>query len=318
MWQNKNRNQRNYAVHNQTTLAAPVLLKGVGMHSGKEVTIHLFPAPPHHGICFERVDLPLSPRIPALWSYSIQTPLCTRIQKDGVFVNTIEHLMAALRACEIDNVLVQINGEEVPILDGSAEPFILELEKVGTSLQEESRSYIKLLKPVEIKQANRFARLEPAAHFSIKFSIDFQGRDNMPVQNILFDGDMDVFQSRFSSARTYGFLEDAEALRAAGLAKGASLENAVVLKQGMPINPGGFRFQDECVRHKVLDALGDLFLAGAPLLAQYHGFNSGHEMNSKLLNEVFQNDDNWCFVTLPTAADLRPYPEQYVGAALFA
>lgn len=279
----------------QKTVAKPVSFKGIGTHSGVPVTMTLYPAETNFGIWFQRIDLADQPMVQAHWSKSVPIPFCTQIRQDSVFVNTIEHLLAALAALEIDNLLIKIDGPEVPIMDGSAAPFISAIEKEGIKEEMHTKKLIRVLKPVRVEENGRSAELCPSSHLKIDFSLDFKGRDGLKTQNYSFQGSAAEFLKDVASARTFGFFDDAEKLWAAGFAKGSSLENAVVIKDGKPLNNEGFRYEDECVRHKVLDALGDLYLAGAPLRARYHGINAGHELNAKLLQELFADQEAWCF-----------------------
>jgi UDP-3-O-[3-hydroxymyristoyl] N-acetylglucosamine deacetylase len=256
------------------------------------MTLH--PAPADSGIRFRRSDIcSNNPIIPASWRNVRETSLCTTLEnEDGVSVTTVEHLMAALAGCGIDNLEIELRGPEVPVMDGSAWPFVFLVECAGTVEQAAPRRGIRVLKPVTIGDGDRMAALEPGDGLSLSFEIDYPGtaiaRQSWSVQ--LADG---TFKSDISRARTFGFLDEVDALRAAGLARGASLDNAVVVKGRTVLNEGGLRYADEFVRHKVLDSIGDLYLAGGPILGHFHGCRSGHRMNHQLVRALLDDSSAW-------------------------
>jgi len=254
----------------------------------------LRPAPVNEGIVFSRIDKG-DALLPALYDRVYGTTLGTSLgEKDGASVGTVEHLMAALWGCEIDNVFVEVDGPEVPAMDGSAAPFVDLIERAGTVEQQGLRQVIKVLRRVEVVDGERRIALIPTENFSVDLSIDFKHRV-IACQSSLFDGGPLAFKSEISGARTFGFAKEVEALRAAGLAKGGCLENSIVLgdEDTGIMNEGGLRYENEFARHKVLDCVGDLYLAGKPLVARVEAHRSGHELNNAVLRELFSSDDNW-------------------------
>ena len=283
----------------QTTLRAAVTLVGIGVHSGDEVKMILHPAEANHGIAFLRTGLPggLDRLIDARHLAVTATELCTVIgDRESGAVATIEHLMAALTGLGIDNVLVEIDGPEVPILDGSSAPFIDAIDQVGIVAQSAARRYLKVLKPVRVTQGKAFAELFPNERaFRLDVEIDFPtpviGRQRKAV-----DLSPSVFRREISRARTFGFMRDVEKLWTAGFALGASLENTVAIGDDGIMNPEGLRYSDEFVRHKLLDAVGDLSLAGMPLLGTYRSYCGGHRLNFSVLEALFSNRSNYTIV----------------------
>ena len=282
----------------QQTIAQTVNCTGVGVHSGSPVTLTLKSAPVDSGITFVRTDLaPKGVAIKASWENVVDTKLCTKLgNSEGVTIGTVEHLMAALRGCGIDNVVAEINGPEVPIMDGSSSPFIFLIECAGTLRQTFPRRVIEVLKEISVENSTGKATLSPCDHFALTFDFATPGRSVNIKQTFQFGGTKDCFKKSLSRARTFGFYEDVEYLRSAGLAQGGSLDNAVVIKDGIVMNEKGLRYDDEMVRHKALDAIGDLYLAGTPLLGHFHGECSGHDTNYRLLKELFSDDSNWRYV----------------------
>jgi len=276
----------------QRTLKTSINCSGVGLHSGARITMTLHPAEENFGIHFKRTDI-ASAVIPALWDHVVDTRMCTTIgNRDGVSIGTVEHLMAALAGCGIDNALIELNGPEVPIMDGSSQPFVFLVECAGVVEQNAPRRIIRILKPVSVNAGE--ATLSPGTHLSLDFEIDF---DSAAVsQQTLSIGIVNgSFAKELARARTFGFLHDVEALREAGLAKGGSLDNAIVVSGDKILNEGGLRYDDEFVRHKALDALGDLYLAGASIVGRFQGVCSGHATNNALLYALFADADAWCY-----------------------
>ena len=275
-------------MHMQHTLTDSFCLRGVGLHSGEDITISVRPAAENHGIVFRRIDIDTCDNlIPAKWDYVIDTTLCTVIgNNDGVFVKTIEHLMAALRGCGVDNALIDLDGPEVPSLDGSSQFFVKEIQRAGTKSQSSPRRVLKILKDVSVSQDGKTARLAPSpvAHFSGEIDYDHPLIGHQSYETTLVNGN---FAHELAATRSFCLLEDVEKMREMGLIKGGSLDNAVVLEGAKVLNPGGLRFSDEFVRHKILDAVGDLYLAGGPILGTYHGVKCGHAINNELLKAVF-------------------------------
>ncbi len=298
------------AVLHQRTLKSSIACVGVGLHSGSKVTMVLHPAEADSGIRFHRTDIAGNGAvIPARWDCVSDTRLNTCVaDENGVGVRTIEHLMSALNGMGIDNALIDISGPEVPVMDGSAAPFLFLVECAGVVEQDAPRRAIKVLKTVSVQDGDKLASLSPDDAFSVRMEIDF------PVaairrQECLLDLSEGRFKSEISRARTFGFEQEVAAMRAAGLGRGGSLENAVVIAsdgEGV-LNDEGLRYDDEFVRHKALDAVGDLYLAGAPLLAAFHGVRTGHALNNRLLRALFADDSAWTLVPM-TAAPARPAP----------
>ena len=282
----------------QTTLRRPVSCAGVALHSGKKVALALKPAAPNTGVIFVRSDLEGCPEIKASWDNVIDTKMCTTIgNSDGVSVATIEHLMAALSGCHIDNVIVEINDTEVPIMDGSSQPFVFLIECAGVQELDQPREVLQVLKPVKVSSNGKTAELSPHSTFSVGFEIEFE-QQAVSRQEISIGLENGAFKKEIARARTFGFMEEVEALRASGLALGGTLDNAVVVDGKKILNDGGLRYSDEFVRHKVLDAVGDLYLAGYPILGKYAGFRAGHHMNNVLLKALFSDRSAWKLVDL--------------------
>lgn len=278
----------------QRTIGAAVGCSGVGLHSGVAVTMTLRPAGPDTGIRFRRTGVPGgTAEIAATWQNVIERPLSTALaNKDGVAVATVEHLMSALLGCGIDNVLIEMDAEEVPAMDGSAAPFVAMIESVGHVEQAPPRRVLEILKPVAVCEPHRSVALLPGDGFDIDFEIEF---DNPVVarQSWSISVDHETYKHEVAQARTFGFLDDVSQLHAMGLALGGSLDNAIVIDDNRVVNGGGLRFDNEFVRHKVLDAIGDLYLLGGPVLGQFCGVRSGHALTLRLLRELISNSDAW-------------------------
>ena len=285
----------------QKTLKTEIGCTGVALHSGLKTSLTLKPAAENTGIRICRTDLLNGAReIIVNWENVVDTRLATTVGNDhGSTVSTVEHLAAALAGCEIDNVLIEVDGLEIPIMDGSSAPFVFLIECAGTVEQSAARTAIKILKPVTVGDENRSVSILPAEDFSLAFEIDFDSsaidRQERTFQRIGAD-----FKSDISRARTFGFDHEVEALRSAGLARGGSLENAVVVSGDKILNEGGLRFDDEFVRHKILDCVGDLYLAGGPIIGEVIASKSGHELNNALLRAVFADNDAWTRVEAST------------------
>jgi len=283
----------------QRTLKTAAFCRGVGLHGGESVTMRLLPAAPGTGIVFRRRDAGADIR--ANWQSAIDSSLSTILSNgEGIRVATIEHLMAALAGCAIDNVVVELDGAEVPIMDGSAAPFVFLIERAGIVAQDAARRAIKILKPVCVGDDDAAAALLPGHGFSMSFEIDF---DNPLIRHqdmmVAFDsGSLGTFKTELSRARTFGLLDEIRRLQAAGLARGGSLDNAVVVSGDRVLNNGGLRYSDEFVRHKLLDALGDLYLAGGPIIGHFRGTRSGHALTRRLVAALFADREGWCETTI--------------------
>lgn len=282
----------------QNTLKSKVAFEGVGLHSGAPARMVLHPADADHGIWFRRSDIDLgNAMIPALWHRVDRTPLCTRLANDrGVSVSTVEHIMAALAGCGIHNALIEIDGPEVPILDGSAAPFMRGIMRQGVRAQDAPLRAIEILLPVSVELDGARATLRPADRLEISFTIDF---DDAAIghQSKVLDMRNGAFARELCDSRTFCRRADVEAMHENGLALGGTLENAVVVDGDDVLSPGGFRHADEAVRHKMLDALGDLALAGAPILGRYEGIRAGHSLTNTLLRALFATPGAFRVVT---------------------
>lgn len=285
------------ALSYQHTLAGPAICAGVGVHSGERVRVSIRPAPAGSGIVFVRTDLDRDNRVPVSAEAVTQTRLCTVIANEaGVTVATIEHLMAALAALEVDNAVIELDGPEVPIMDGSALPFVQLLDRAGRRRQEAERRFIEILKPVEVVDGDKTVRLTPCDRFEMAFEIAFPTKA-IGRQRVDLHLTEDSFRNELADCRTFGFLAEVQALREAGLARGGSLENAVVIDGDRILNPEGLRRPDEFVRHKALDAVGDLYVLGAPLLGRFEGVYAGHALNNLLCRALLAQPRAWRLVT---------------------
>ena len=286
----------------QKTLSRTIQFTGVGVHSNQQMTMEIHPAAADTGYVFRRTDLKENNIVIAAWDKVSDTRMCTRITNDsGVSIATIEHIIAALAGCGIDNAIIDINGPEVPIMDGSSKEYVEEILRHGMTELEAPRTFIKVLKPVEVRQGNNYARLLPDNGYNMDISFDFSGRLGDKKWQMSYSPLKDDFAD-LAFARTFGFYEDAEKLWAAGMSLGASLDNTVVLdKDGTAMNKQGLRAEDELIRHKTLDAIGDLALAGGVLLGKLESHNPGHNLNNLVLRELFKSQDNWCYETLVPA-----------------
>ncbi|MBK9575092.1 MAG: UDP-3-O-acyl-N-acetylglucosamine deacetylase [Rhodoferax sp.] len=286
----------------QRTLKSLTRAVGVGVHSGQRVELTLRPAQPDTGIVFRRVDLPQPVDIPMVASSVSDTRMATTVANGGAKVATVEHLMSACAGLGIDNLYVDITAEEVPILDGSAASFVFLLQSAGIVFQNAPRRFIQVIKPVEVREgvgaSERWARLEPFHGYKLSFEIDF---DHPAVdstgQQVAFDMSLNSYSRDIARARTFGFTKDVETMRVNGLGLGGGLDNAIVMDDYKILNAGGLRYDDEFVKHKILDAMGDLYMLGKPLLASFSAFRSGHALNNKLVRELLSQTDAWKIVT---------------------
>ena len=277
----------------QRTLRNPIGCVGTGLHSGAKVSLTLHPAGPDSGIRFVRYDRPGRPPVPARFDQVCDSTMCTALgDPGGTVVGTVEHLMAALAICEIDNVVVEVGGPELPIMDGSAQPFVFLIECAGTVEQDRARGWIEVLKPVSLEAHGKRARLEPADRLILDCAVQFE-HPLIASQAMCIAFDPDSFKTEIARARTFAFAERVEELWSRGLALGGSLKNAVVVSRDRILNEEGLRFADEFVRHKVLDTLGDLYLAGAPLRGRLTARSAGHAMHNKLLRALFADPSAW-------------------------
>jgi UDP-3-O-[3-hydroxymyristoyl] N-acetylglucosamine deacetylase len=292
----------------QKTIENKVTFSGIGVHSGREAEVTLRPAEAGTGIVFHRTDMTPPVSIEAIAANVVNTRLSTTIGKNGAIVATVEHLMAALRGCGVDNVHVDINGAEVPIMDGSAEPFVQWIAEAGIMTLAKPRKYLVVQKPVTISDGDKKVTIIPSRYFRISFDMRF----NHPVVNNQFRSvklSEETFRKEIAAARTFGFLAEVETLKANGLARGGSLENVVVIGNDGILNEEGLRFEDEFVRHKILDAIGDFSLAGYHIIGHVKAFKSGHDLNHKMLNQLLSERDSWKLVEhTPGDSNLHPFP----------
>ena len=288
----------------QTTLRNRATLTGVGVHSGQPVTMTLHPAEADSGIYFYRTNLDdgRDREIPADYRYVRATDLCTTVGHGDATVATIEHLMATLRALDVDNAMVEIDGPEVPVMDGSAEAFLDAVDQAGMSTLSAARRCIKVDKPIRVENGKSFAEFRPYNGMRVEVEIDF-ANPLVGRQQFGMDITADTFRSEIARARTFGFLADVEKLWSRGFALGASLDNAVVIGDDRVMNPEGLRFKNEFVRHKALDAVGDLALANAPILGSYHSYRGGHRLNVMALEALLADREAWSYVEAPARRD---------------
>jgi UDP-3-O-[3-hydroxymyristoyl] N-acetylglucosamine deacetylase len=295
----------------QRTIQSLTKAVGVGLHSGQRVELTLRPAQPETGIVFRRVDLPVPVDIPITATAVTDTRLASTISNGGAKVYTVEHLMSACAGLGIDNMYVDITAQEVPILDGSASSFVFLLQSAGIVEQNAPKRFIRILKSVQVQEgegeSTKWARLDPHHGYKLTFEIDFHHPAvDQTGQRVVFDMDKDVYTRDIARARTFGFTKDVETMRANGLGMGGGLDNAIVMDDYKVLNSDGLRYDDEFVKHKILDAMGDLFLLGKPLLASYCAFRSGHAMNNKLLRELLSQPDSYETVTFQDVQHAPP------------
>lgn len=291
----------------QRTIKQSISTKGVGLHSGRRVEITLRPALPNTGIVFHRIDLPEVIDLPARADAVGDTRMASVLQQGEVRVSTVEHLMSALAGLGIDNIHVDLDAEEVPIMDGSAGTFVYLLRSAGLEEQAVAKKFIRVIKPVEIKEGEgadaKWARLEPHDGFALSFSIDFKHPAINTTANMAeIDFAKDSYVKTIARARTFGFASEVEAMRSMGLARGGSLDNAIVMDEYRVLNMDGLRYDDEFVKHKILDAIGDLYLAGYPLVARYIAHKSGHDLNNKLVRALLADQTAWEYISYESIA----------------
>lgn len=282
----------------QRTLKNVIRATGVGLHTGKKVFLTLRPAAPDTGIVFRRTDLDPHLEIPARSEYVGDTNLSTSLAKDGERIATVEHLLSAFAGLGIDNASVDVSAPEVPIMDGSAGPFVFLIQSAGYEEQSVAKRFIRIKRAVEVCDGDKHARFEPFEGFKVSFSIEFEHPFfQQSCQRSEIDFSTTSFVKEVSRARTFGFMRDVELLRERNLALGGSLDNAVVVDDYRVLNEDGLRYEDEFVKHKILDAIGDLYLLGFSLIGSFHGHKSGHELNNRLLRELLANRGAWELVS---------------------
>ncbi len=281
----------------QRTINSKVSCSGIGIHSGVKVLMTLNPAPINSGIIFKRTDVEdAKSLVKANYKNVVETTLGTTIANEfGVKISTIEHFMAAIWGSGIDNMLIEIDNQEVPILDGSSEPFVFLLECAGINIQDAARQIIEIIKPVRIEDGDKFVEVAPAKEFSLDFHIDFPHK-SIQKQSFNFHSSLASFKNDICCARTFGFKNEIEYLHSQGLARGGSLENAIVIDDDGVMNKEGLRYNNELARHKALDFIGDIYLAGYYISGQFNANKSGHSLNNKMLHKLLADQSSWRFV----------------------
>ena len=298
----------------QRTLKNEIKATGVGLHTGDKVMLTLKPAPTDFGIVFRRVDLSPIVEIPAKAENVGETTLSTSLVQDGVKVSTVEHLLSAMAGLGIDNAIIEVNAPEVPIMDGSAGPFVFLIQSAGIQEQSAAKQFIRIKKPVAVKDGDKLAMFKPFDGFKVSFSIDFDHpvfRDKPLSATVDFSSTS--FVKEVSRARTFGFMHEFEYLRSKGLAKGGSMDNAIAVDDFRVLNEDGLRYEDEFVKHKMLDAIGDLYLLGNSLVGEFTAHKSGHALNNHLLRELIKQTDAWEVITFEDEASA---PISYTKLAL--
>jgi UDP-3-O-[3-hydroxymyristoyl] N-acetylglucosamine deacetylase len=301
---------------NQRTLKNSIRASGIGLHTGKKILMTLRPALPDTGIVFRRTDLDRSVDIQARAEHVGETMLGTTLHKGDVKISTVEHLLSALAGLGIDNAVIEVSAAEVPIMDGSAGPFVFLVQAAGIEEQKAPKRFIRILQSVHVEDGDKWARFDPYNGFKVNFEIEF----NHPTfknhtQIATMDFSTTSFLREISRARTFGFMRDIESLRSRNLALGGNMDNAIVLDDTGILNEDGLRYEDEFVKHKILDAIGDLYLLGHSLIGEFSGFKSGHALNNKLLRALITQETAWEEVTFES---LKDAPISYVPAAVNA
>ncbi len=279
----------------QCTLNHSIRCSGIGLHSGKKIQLVLHPADEDTGIVFCRSDLGVD--IPARSAFVTDTRLCTTLGNEHASIATVEHVLSALSGLGVDNAYIEVSGAEIPIMDGSAAPFVFLIQCAGLRQQSKARRVIRILEKIEAVSGDKRCSLHPSQSFKVSYLLDY-AHPLLQQRRVSLDFSRQAYVREVSRARTFGFLHEIEALQKAGLALGGSLENAIVLDQYKVVNEGGLRYHDECVRHKILDTVGDLYLAGMPIVGAFEGERTGHEMNHALVSTLLATPEAWCVDTL--------------------
>ncbi len=300
----------------QQTIRKPATCSGVGLHSGRLVSITLRPAPLETGIIFIRTDVSGSPHIPVSIEHLRPSLLSTTVGLDGITVQTIEHLLSAAAGLGIDNLFVEIDAPELPVFDGSAQVFVHLMLKAGIVAQDRRRSYLKVVRPIEVMDGNKRIAIRPAFTPSVTYTIEY-AHPLIGRQTYDYDGSRNAFVEDIAPARTFGFLREVEALWEAGMGLGGSLQNTLILSDEGLLNEDGLRFADEFVRHKILDLIGDLMLLGMPVIGEIEAVRSGHALHARLVSRILESRDNWVLVPAHTpvqAGRLRELPASLVAS----
>ena len=305
----------------QHTLSQAISCKGVGLHTGHPVTLTLRPAAPDTGLVFVRHEAGKSVSVKASVCNLIPTELCTAISVNGTSIKTIEHVLSALVGLEVDNAYVEVDAPEVPVMDGSAAPFVQLIKAAGIVPQNRRQPFLKITKPIEVSDRGRRVRIEPASNSQITYTIQYN-HPLIQTQTYTFDWSVSAFEQEIADARTFGFLQEVEMLWARGLAKGGTLDNTVVLTEKGVMNESGLRFQDEFVRHKVLDLIGDMALLGLPVIGHLVADRSGHALHTKLVETILRQPECWTLVQGDEAATgsahVKPVPAAFSHAPAMA
>ena len=291
----------------QRTLKNTIRATGVGLHSGDKVYMTLRPAPADHGIVFRRVDLEPVVEVPARADLVTEVTLCTGLTCEGAKIQTVEHLMSAMAGLGIDNAIVELSSAELPIMDGSSGPFVFLLQSAGIAEQDAPKRFMRILKTVEVRDGDKIARFEPHEGYKLGFTIQFD-HPMIPAKRsrVEIDFSTSAYIKEISRARTFGFMRDLEYMRERNLGLGGSMDNAIVLDEFRVLNDDGLRYADEFVRHKILDAIGDLYLAGGPVLGAYEGYKSGHALNNKLVRALLADESAWEWASFDAPAATAP------------
>lgn len=286
----------------QKTVGGNIEFVGVALHTGMETSVRILPGDPDTGYRFRRADIPGHPEVEASVHNIEDTLLATSLGFNGAAVKTVEHLLSAMAGCGVDNATIEVSGNEIPIMDGSAGPFVRGIEMVGLVDQEVPKRMLRILKKIDASENGATASLAPSPDFQVSFTIDFE-HQVVGCQKLDFEYTPDSFRKEIAYARTFGFLQDVQMMMDQGLALGGSLENAVVVGDDRVLNPGGLRSPDEFVRHKILDTIGDLSLLGIPIIGSYSGYKAGHRINRLLMQEVLERPDHWDLVLVEETED---------------
>lgn len=291
----------------QRTLKNTIRATGVGLHSGDKVYLTLRPAPAGHGIVFRRVDLEPAVEVPARADLVTEVTLCTGLTCEGAKIQTVEHLMSAMAGLGVDNAIVELSSAELPIMDGSSGPFVFLLQSAGIAEQDAPKRFLRILKTVEVRDGDKIARFEPYEGYKLGFTIQFD-HPMIPAKRSRVELEFSTasYIKEISRARTFGFMRDLEYMRERNLGLGGSMDNAIVLDEFRVLNDDGLRYADEFVRHKILDAIGDLYLAGGPVLGAYEGYKSGHALNNKLVRALLTDASAWEWASFDAPADKAP------------
>ncbi|MDF0674082.1 MAG: UDP-3-O-acyl-N-acetylglucosamine deacetylase [Nitrospira sp.] len=291
-------------MRNQQTLASAVTCSGVGLHSGQSASITLRPAPPDTGVVFVNRKTDVDTYLSASIEHRLPTELCTALSGNGFQVQTIEHLLSALSGLHIDNAFIDVTASEVPVMDGSAAPFVRMIQSVGIVSQERKQPFLKIMAPIEVREGAKCVRIEPSSTSKITYSIHYE-HPLIKTQTYAYDCSASAFENEIAEARTFGFLYEVQALWARGLGKGGTLDNTVVLSSDGVINDSGLRFDDEFVRHKILDLIGDFSLMGMPFIGHIVADRSGHALHTRLVQQILTQPEKWVILNADSSGESK-------------